>query len=177
VTLSEGGERVYVTEYRKRVEERIQEIASTHPTVKAITEGQAVSDFDLVALERTLRQGLGGTHVDLTTENIRKAYGLHLTSFLAFLRHVMALEGLPDYDGVVKHAFEQRLLSHPYSADQIRFLRAVQEIFLRQRGLSRADLYDAAPLKSFGLEAVERFFTLPEIDELLTWTQGLSLIG
>jgi len=175
VTLSEGGERVYVTEYRKRVEERIQEIAGTHPTVKAIAEGQEVSDFDLVALERTLRQGLGGTHVDLTTENIRKAYGLHLTSFLAFLRHVMALEGLPDYDGVVKHAFEQRLLSHSYTADQIRFLRAVQEVFLRQRGLSRADLYDAAPLQSFGLEAVERFFTRPQIDELLTWTQELSL--
>ncbi len=176
VTLSDGsGERVYVTEYRKRVEERIQAIANGHPTVKAITDGQEVSDFELVALERTLRQGLGGTHVDLTTENIRKAYGLHLTSFLAFLRHVLALEGLPDYDAVVKHAFEQRLTSHPYTADQIRFLRAVQEVFLRQRGLSRNDLYDAAPLKTFGIEAVDRFFTPPEIDDLLTWTHGLSL--
>lgn len=175
VTLSEGGERVYVAEYRARVERRIQEIADDHPTVRAIAEGRDVSDFNLVALERTLREGLGGGHVDLTTENIRKAYGLHLTSFLSFLRHVLALEGLPDYDSVVGHAFEQRLTSHPYTADQIRFLRAVQEIFLRQRGLSRADLYEAPSLTRQGQDAVERFFTGPEIDELLDWTRGLSL--
>ncbi len=143
--------------------------------MRAIEQGRAVSDLELVALERTLREGLGGSHVDLTTENIRKAYGLHLTSFLAFLRHVLALEGLPDYDAVVSHAFEQRIGEHPYTADQIRFLRAVQEVFLRQKGLSRADLYDAPPLANFGLEAVERFFIPREIEELLRWTRELSV--
>ena len=175
VTLSEGGERVYVAEYRTRVEQRIQEIAGVHPTVRAIAEGRPVSDFDLVALERTLREGLGGSHVDLTTQNIRKAYGLHLTSFLAFLRHILALEGLPDYDAVVSHAFETRLAAHPYNADQIRFLRVVQEVFLRQRGLSRADLYDAPALKRLGQEAADRFFSQPEIDDLLDFTRRLQL--
>ena len=175
VTLGEGGEQVYVAEYRKRVEDRIQAIADAHPTVRAIAEGRPVSDFELVALERTLREGLGATDIDLTTGNIRKAYGLHVTSFLAFLRHVRELEGLPDYESVVGHAFEQRIASHPYNADQIRFLRAVQEIFLRQRGLSRADLYEAPALTRLGQDAVDRFFTASQIAELLDWTSGLSL--
>lgn len=175
VTLSEGGERVYVAEYKKRVEQRIEEVVAAHPTIQAIIHGHEVSDIALVELERTLRQELGGGHVDLTTENIRKAYGLHLTSFLAFLRHLLTLEGLPDYDAVVQHAFKGHLAAYPYSADQLRFLRAVQGVFLQKRNLSRADLYDAPPLARFGQNAVERFFTEPQIIEILALAENLAL--
>src|SRR5439155_8457179 len=98
ITLSEGGERVYVMEYRERVEKRILDLAEQDPTIQAIQEGREVSDWDLVALERTLPETLGSTDVQLTTDNIRKAYGLHLNRFLAFLRHVLDFQAVPDYD-------------------------------------------------------------------------------
>lgn len=160
IRLSEGGELVHVIQYRERVEKRIEDLVAGHPTIRAIQQGLPVSDSDLVALERSLQAELGGEQVELTTDNIRKAYGLKLTNFLAFLRHLLHLEGMPDYDAVVQQAFERHLTAFPYNADQIRFLRAVQSVFLRQRSLDRNDLYDSPALSNFGTNAVERFSTL-----------------
>ncbi|MEG4421249.1 hypothetical protein QUA70_22040 [Microcoleus sp. LAD1_D5] len=42
-------------EYRQRVEGKVLEIVETHPTIAAIRNGEAVTDLQLVALERTVR--------------------------------------------------------------------------------------------------------------------------
>src|SRR5205807_5140581 len=68
ITLSEGGERVYVMEYRERVEKRINDLAENHPTILAIQEGREVTQLELVALERTLRETLSAADVLLTTD-------------------------------------------------------------------------------------------------------------
>jgi len=49
----------------------VLEIVETHPTIAAIRNGEAVTDLQLVALERTLRQELGGGNVQLSESNIR----------------------------------------------------------------------------------------------------------
>jgi len=41
-------------EYRQRVEAKVLEIVETHPTIAAIRNGEAVTDLQLVALERTM---------------------------------------------------------------------------------------------------------------------------
>jgi type I restriction enzyme R subunit len=74
---------------------------------------------------------------------------------------------------VVQRGFERHIQAHNYNAEQIRFLRSVQEVFLAKRTLAEADLYDP-PLTSFGRNAVERFFTPKEIDELLDLTRSLA---
>ena len=44
-------------EYRQRVEAKVLEIFETHPfPIAAIRNGEGVTDLQLVALERTLRQ-------------------------------------------------------------------------------------------------------------------------
>ena len=43
-------------EYRQRVEAKVLDIFETHPTIAAIRNREAVTDLQLVALERTLRQ-------------------------------------------------------------------------------------------------------------------------
>ncbi len=63
-------------EYRQRVEAKVLEIVETHPTIAAIRNGEAVTDLQLVALERTLRQELGGGNVQLSESNIGKAFNL-----------------------------------------------------------------------------------------------------
>jgi type I restriction enzyme R subunit len=105
ITLSEGGERLYVTQYRERVEKRINDLAENHPTILAIQEGREVTQLQLVALERILREPLSAADVLLTTDNIRKAYGLKLNSFLGFLRHVLALDSVPDHGTVIQKCF------------------------------------------------------------------------
>jgi type I restriction enzyme, R subunit len=121
----------------------------------------------------TLRETLSASDVLLTTSNIRKAYGLQLTSFLGFLRHILSLEGLPDYDTIIQKVFDAHIQQHSYNADQLRFLRVMQAVLIKQRRLKRADLYEG-DFSAFGADAVERLFTQPQIDELLVFTCELA---
>ncbi|MBK9926921.1 MAG: hypothetical protein IPP66_16745 [Anaerolineales bacterium] len=61
-----------------------------------------------------------------------------------------------------------------YNADQIRFLRAVQSVFLQKRHLETADLYDA-PLDMFGADAVERWFTEKEEEEVVEFANRMAV--
>jgi type I restriction enzyme R subunit len=130
ISIGEGGEQVYVEQYRRRVEERILKIVENHSTMAVIRCGGDPTDLELIELERTLQRELGGDGIELTADKIRRAYGLKVDSFLGFLRHVLDLDALPDYSVVVERSFSRHIAAHQYSADQIRFLRAVQEVFL-----------------------------------------------
>jgi hypothetical protein len=85
----------------------------------------------------------------------------------------LALEIVADYVELVRRAFERFFDAHPYYADQIRFLRSAQEVFLKNKKLVEADLYEP-PLTVFGRNAVERFFSPEEIRELLELAATLA---
>ncbi len=124
-------------------------------------------------LERTLHRELGGSDLHLSPKLIHIAYGVKTDSFLGFLRHVLTLDAIPDYTQIVQRTFERHVAAHRYNADQIRFLRAVQELFLKQHRLVEADLYEP-PLTVFGRNAVDRYFTPAEIKDLVELTDRLA---
>ncbi|MBI5651441.1 MAG: DEAD/DEAH box helicase family protein [Chloroflexi bacterium] len=173
ILLRPGTEPVYVKEYRERVEKRINELVANHPAIQAIQRGQMPDDWLLIDLERTLRQELGSGDAEVNETLIRKAYGLKVGSLLAFLRAVLGLDVLPDYDEVVQRQFEAFIQQHNYNANQINFMRAVENVFLQKRHLQRADLYDE-PLSRFGDDAVDRWFTPREVEEVLEFADKLA---
>ncbi|MEG3988565.1 type I restriction-modification enzyme R subunit C-terminal domain-containing protein [Microcoleus sp. S28C3] len=160
-------------EHRQRLKEKVLEIVETHPMIAAIRNGETVTDLQLVALERTMRQELGGGNVQLSESNIRKAFNLKVNSLLAFLRELMEIEALPDYQEVVRRNFEEFISQRQFNANLIRFLRAVQNVFLKNRRLEVADLYEE-PLDRFGQDAVERWFREKQVDELIEFTERLA---
>lgn len=169
VLIGPSGQPVHVEEYRKRVEARILAIAETHPALVAIREGREPAADDLLALERVLHQTLESADVQLTDKTARQAFGVALdnrSGFLGFVRHVLDLDAIPDYAEVVAAEFQEHVARHNYTGDQIRFLRAVQDVFLAKRRLAEADLYEA-PLTHFGRNAVEKYFTPDEIKEIV----------
>lgn len=173
ILLRNGTEPVYVQEYRERISRRIQELATNHPALLALGRGEMPDDWQLIDLERTLRQELGGGDTELTEMNIRKAYGLKVGSLLAFLRAALGIEDVPDYADVLKRQFNVFVQQHPYNSDQILFLRTVESVLLQHRRLNRADLYEA-PFTNWGNDAVERLFTPREVDEVLEFAERLS---
>ncbi len=173
ILLRPGTEPVYVKEYREHVEKRINELVANHPAIQAIQRGELPDDWQLIDLERTLRQELGSGDAEVNETLIRKAYGLKVGSLLAFLRAVLGLDVLPDYDEVVQRQFEAFIQQHSYNANQINFMRAVENVFLQKRHLQRADLYDE-PLSRFGDDAVDRWFTPKEVDEVLEFAGKLA---
>jgi type I restriction enzyme, R subunit len=173
ISVGEGGHQILIEEYKRRVDARVLEIVEKHPALTALRSGREPTDEQLVDLERTLHRELGREDIQLSSRNIRIAYGLRVDNFLAFLRHLLAIDAIPDYSQVVQRGFQQHIQAHNYNAEQIRFLRSVQEVFLAKRTLVEADLYDP-PLTNFGRNAVERFFTPQEIGDLLHLTQSLA---
>ncbi len=176
VLIGPSGEPIHVEEYRRRVERRILEITETNPALVAIREGRQPTEGQLVDLERLLHNDLTAGDIQLCDKTARQAYGVALDNragFLGFVRRVLDLDAVPDYEAVVAHGFQDHITRHNYSGDQIRFLRAVQDVFLAKRGLAEADLYEA-PLTNFGRNAVERFFTPEEIKEIVALTENLA---
>ncbi|MFO7634729.1 MAG: DEAD/DEAH box helicase family protein, partial [Caldilinea sp.] len=175
ILLFGGSQEVYVESYRQQVEARILDLVAGHPTIAAIERGEAVADLDLVALERTLRQVLGGPGLEVTEANIRKAYGLRVGSLLEFVRALLEIDGIPDYQAIVQRQFDGFIGRHDeFNADQVRFLRAVQSVFVQQRRLARVDLYQA-PLDAFGQDAVERLFAPEQVAEVLELAGQLEI--
>jgi type I restriction enzyme, R subunit len=92
------------------------------------------------------------------------------------------MQYLPDYKDLVARQFENYVTQHNYNADQIRFLRAVQSVFLQKRHLGTADvstgstqrLYEP-PLDMFGADAVERWFTEKEVSEVMDLVRRLGI--
>jgi type I restriction enzyme R subunit len=174
--IGPSGQPMHVEEYRKRVEQRILDIADRHPALAAIRAGRQPNEGDLVDLERVLHNELTGADIQLSEKTARQAYGVRLDNhmgFLGFMRFVLDLDAIPDYAAVVARSFEEHITSQRYTGDQIRFLRSVQEVFLVKRRLAEADLYEA-PLTSFGRNAVERFFTPDQIRGLVRMTERLA---
>lgn len=164
---------MYVEEYRKLIEEKIEKLAATHPTIAKLREGKDVNADDLTGLEESLEAELGSDEVSLDDENMLKAFGVRVGSLVDFLKHVLKLEQLPSYEAVVRKAFDAFILEHNYNADQSRFLRVVQSVFLQRKKLELADLYEE-PFTNFGHNAVERLFHRREMIELVELINALG---
>jgi type I restriction enzyme R subunit len=174
IILKNRPEPIFYEEYRRMVTDKVLALIDEHPTIDAICKGEPVSDLDLLELERTLREELGSGDMELTEENIRRAYRMQVTSMLEFLRDLLELENIPGYEEIVDRQFSEYMAKHPFNGNQIRFLRGVQSVFLQKRCIELADLYDP-PLDSFGQDAVERWFSKDEIVQVIAFTESLSI--
>jgi type I restriction enzyme, R subunit len=174
ILLHGGSQPVYVAEYRRQVEQGVLDLIAAHPTILALEQGGPVSDEQLLALERTLRSTLGAGALELSEDNIRKAYAVKVGSLLEFLRYLLDIEGIPDYREIVARQFAAFINQGAFNAGQVRFLRAVREVFLQKRRLEMADLY-APPLTSFGFDAVEKLFDLNQVEKILLFTNNLRV--
>lgn len=172
VILRKDNEKVYIEEYRKRVEAKILELADKHSAIIKLKAGEELNIDDLLDLELTLSKELKAEDISLDEENMLKAYGVKVGSFVDFLKHALNIEKIPSYEDIVKKAFDAFILEHNYNADQSRFLRAVQNVFVQRRKLEPADLYEE-PFTNFGSNAVDKLFTEEDVSELVALTRKL----
>jgi type I restriction enzyme R subunit len=172
VIVKQGGQKLMVEEYKAKVEEKIHQLAGQHPTIQRLLKGEKVTIQELLQLEFTLETELAGNELMLTEDNMVKAFGVRIGSLTDFLKYVLQLEHLPNFEELVRRAFDAFILEHNYTADQTRFLRTVQSVFLEKRRLVVDDLYEA-PFTNFGMNAVEKLFSEDEVEEILEMTKKL----
>lgn len=172
IIFHKEGMKMMVGEYKKKVEEKIEQLANKNPAIQKLKKGEAVTLDDLISLESTLESELGTDDITLNEDSMLKAFGVRVGSLVDFLKHVLKLEALPSYEQIVRKAFDAFIIEHNYNSNQTRFLRTVQTVFLQKRKLDEADLYEA-PFSNFGTNAVEKLFTQNEIVELMELTRKL----
>lgn len=177
IILGPGMQPVYVHEYRQQVEARIQEILATSAAIAALQAGRQPTPEQLIELERLLHEQLGeGSDLRLNASVARRAFGIELTGstgVLGFIRSLLDIAALPTYAEGVQSGFDAHITAHAYSADQIRFLRAVQEVFVQRHSLQEADLYDP-PFTQFGRNAADRFFTPDQRQDIFDLASRLA---
>ncbi len=173
VVVKKEQQKIMVEEYRKKIEEKIEDLAQRDPVIIKLKAGRPITADDLFQLEITLETELSSDDLNLNEDNMLKAFGVRVGSLTDFLKHVLKLESLPSYEQIVRKAFDAFILEHNYNADQTRFLRTVQTVFMQKRKMEEADLYDA-PFTNFGSNAVEKYFTQEEIEELMELTKKLA---
>jgi type I restriction enzyme R subunit len=172
VILRKDNQKIYVEEYRKKIEERILKLAAEHPAIMRLKNGESVTLNDLINLEKTLEEEFKSDELSLDEENMLKAFGIRTGSFVDFLKHIMNIESLPTYETIIRKSFDAFIIEHNYNADQSRFLRAVQSFFIQHHKLETADLYEP-PFTNFGVNAVEKLFSKEEVNELVELTKKL----
>jgi type I restriction enzyme, R subunit len=172
VIIRKDNQKIYVEEYRKKIEDRILKLAADNPVITKLKSGEVVPVEDLIKLEKTLGEDLRSDDISLDEENMRKAFGLRVGNFVDFLKHILNIEQLPTYEEIVRKSFDSFILEHNYNADQSRFLRAVQNFFIQHHKLDTADLYEP-PFTNFGVNAVEKLFGESDVKELIQLTNNL----
>jgi type I restriction enzyme R subunit len=159
--------------YRKKVEEKIEQLAQQHPTIQRLRKGEAVSLDDLLQLEQTLETERATDGPNLNEDKMLKAFSVRVDCLTDFQKREHKLETLPSYEQIVRKAFDAFIQEHTYNADQMRFLRTVQTVFLQKRKLEEADLYEV-PFTNFGTNALEKLFSENEIEEVMELTKKLA---
>jgi type I restriction enzyme R subunit len=176
IILDEKGEPVYAQEYRERVQRKVMDLLQYNPTLAALARGEAVSDPELLKLERALRQELGTPDIQLTPGNIHRAYAVRVGCLLEFLRQLLELEDVPDYADIIRRQFQDFIAAHAFNANQILFLRTLQSVLAQKHRVTWADLY-AQPFTNLGADAIDRWFTDDEASEIMAFAETLAIGG
>ena len=166
IEFGPSGEGEYAKTYREKVEKKILELAEKHPALKKVKAGAPITDKDLADIEDTLN----GPELFVTEENLRKAFQQPYGTFIQFIKNILGHYKFPDSEALVNESFQtyvvERNNRHPLTADQIRFLRTIKNVFAKKKHIEYADLFDD-PFTRFGEDAALKLFSEKELKEVL----------
>ena len=117
--------------------------------MQAIGRGEPVSDCSCSTWSARCATSWARATWSSPRSNIRKAYGLKVGSLLEFLRGCWNWTPCPTTRDRAASVRAATSPAQPFNAEQMRFLRAVQNVFVQKRRLNLADLYEP-PLTNFG---------------------------
>ena len=155
----------YVHVYKEKVEKRIRNLATYHPTIRKIIADDVLTEDDLDYLERVLNS----PEFDYVTEDVlQKAYHQRRGTLVQFIKSILGYYTFPDPEVKIKDAFQTYIIEHnrQYSADQLNFIRTVQSVFVRKKKIRLADFYEA-PFTNFGIDAPMPLFSKDELTDFV----------
>ncbi len=162
-----SGEGAFAETYREKVEAYIRSLADKHPTLIKLKNGETLSEPEMDELSETLNQA----DLFITEDVLRDVYQQPSVNLPEFMKHILDIARLPDWEDQINAAFNQFIQDHGFmSASQINFLRAIRAAVLKHAKISREMLHKA-PLSRVG--QVENLFAPQEIEEIINFANNL----
>src|SRR2546425_621926 len=153
----------YVRDYKAKVERRIKQLASEHPTILKIKRDEALTEKDLLKLE----DALNSPELFITEESLQKVYRQTKGTLVEFIKKVLGLYEFPSPEKEIEEAFKTFMIEKNYlNADQVNFLRTVESVFERKRHIEYTDLFEP-PFTSFGPKAPVPLFQEDELKQVV----------
>src|SRR2546428_11217390 len=141
----------YVRDYKAKVEKRIKQLASEHPTILKIKRDEALNEKHLLKLE----DALNSPDRFITEENVQRAYKQASGTLVEFIKKVLGLYEFPTPETEIEEAFKTFMIEKNYlNADQVNFLRTVESVFQRKHHIEYSDLFEP-PFTSFRPNATQ----------------------
>jgi len=167
VIYGPAGEGAFAESYREKVEAYIKSIADKHPALIKLKQGGELSDEEMQSLSDTLNQA----DLFITEDVLREVYQQPAVNLPDFIKHILDIARLPDWETQIKTAFDQFIQEHGFmSASQINFLRAIRTAVLRNARITH-ELLHKPPLSGVG--RVENLFEPKEIEEIIDFANSL----
>jgi len=155
-------EQEYIEVYKQKIENRIKELAESHPTIMKIKNNEILTEADLQELEKTLNSP--GLYI--TEETLRDVYEPHKGTLVQFVKETIGLYGSSDPKKRIAEAFKTFMIEKNYlNADQVNFMRTLQTIFTAKHHVLYQDLFEP-PLTNIGNAPIP-LFTKDELMDVL----------
>ena len=130
----------FVSEYRKKVESAIKELADDNPTISRIMKGEEPNDEELMDLEHALYS----INEDFAIDTFRKVFKQPTGSLGQFIKYVLGLYDFPSYEDECANAFDSFIKEHEdWNADQVLFVRTVKNTIAQRGKVEVSDLYES----------------------------------
>lgn len=166
IEFGPGGEGDYAVNYREKVERKILDLAERHPALKKIKADSPISEKDLADLEDTLNS----PELYINEDNLRKAFSQPYGTFIQFIKSILGKYKFPSSEDMINESFNtyivERNNKNPLSAEQIRFLRTIKNVFAKKRHIEYVDLFEP-PFDQFGVDSATKLFSEEELYDIV----------
>lgn len=163
-------ESLSIAQYRRLVEEKVNELIASNPVLQKIRDGQPVSEVEA----ETLATQLHDEHPHITLDLLRRVYQHRTAPFLRFIRHILGIEVLESFPDTVSRSIDQFITEHPtLTSHQLQFINLLRDFLIHRGGIEKRDLIQA-PFTVIHPSGIRGVFSPAEIDEILTLTLKLA---
>lgn len=163
-------ESLSIAQYRRLVEEKVNELTARNPVLQKIRDAQPVSDKEA----ETLAAQLHDEHPHITLQLLRRVYQHQTAPFLRFIRHILGIEILESFPDTVSRSIDQFIADHrTLTSHQLQFLNLLRDYLIHRGGIEKRDLIQA-PFTIIHPSGIRGVFSPAEIDEILALTKRLA---
>ena len=163
-------EQASVAEYRKKLEDRIQNLLSKNEVLQRLKNGEEIDDVDIEELARILQS----EDPYITLDNLQKVYDNKTAKFIDFINDVLGLQKLQTRSEIIAEAFNRFTQEHSdFNSQQIRFLQVLKS-FTIERGQATKENLVSPPFTHLHPEGVRGIFKPAQITEILSFMTTIS---